>query len=92
MTLLEVISALDTFDEGDTIYCQEPWTRDALALVAPEPEAGGLPNEASRFGLKYFLEVAVAKEVISGWVGNTDVSPSPEQICDRVIRYAKFDA
>jgi hypothetical protein len=44
MTLLDVISALHSFDEGDTIYCGNPWTRDALALVATEPEAGGASN------------------------------------------------
>jgi hypothetical protein len=92
MTLLDVISTLDTFDDGDTIYCQEPWAQGALTLVATEPEAGGLPIEARHLRLEYFLEVAIAKEVISGLVANTDASPSPEQICDRVIRYAKYDA
>jgi hypothetical protein len=92
MILLDVISALDSFDEGDTIYCRKPWSRDAVALVAPEPEAGGLPSEASRLGLSYFLEVAIAKEAISGWIANTEAAPSLEQICDRVISYATNDA
>lgn len=83
---------LDTFDEGDTIYCREPWTRDAVALVAREPESGGLPDEASRLGLRYFLEVAIAKEVRDGLEENLGASPFHEKLCDRIVRYAIYDA
>ena len=36
--------------------------------MAHEPEAGGAPAEAKRLGLKYFLEVFIAREFIEGWI------------------------
>lgn len=92
MTLLDVISALHSFNEEDTIYSQEPWTRDAMATVALEPSAGGLPTEASSLGLTYFLEIAIAKEVLEGWIQNRETFPSLGEMCDRVILYATYDA
>ena len=90
MILLDIIAALDRFDDGDTIYCRKPWTRNSVALVAPEPESGGLPREADRLGLHYFLEVELAKDLITSWAGNA--RPSVEAQCDRVIAYAENDA
>jgi len=92
MILLDIIATLDRFDDGDTIYCREPWTRNSVALVAPEPESGGLPSEADRLGLRYFLEIELAKDLIASWAGSAGVKPSVEQQCDRVIAYAENDA
>ena len=68
MTLLEAVRDLDSLDEGSTIYAAEPWAEGSQAIVASEPDAGGLPAEAQKLGLKYFLEVFVAREFLEGWV------------------------
>jgi hypothetical protein len=43
MKLIELIRDLESLDEEDTIYAAEPWNDDSEAIVAREPDAGGLP-------------------------------------------------
>jgi len=43
-------------------------------------------------GRTYFLEVAVAKEVLSGWRSNLDHAPNLEETIERLIYYARYDA
>ncbi len=90
MTLLEIVSRLDTFDEESTIYAAKPWTADAYAIVALETE--DLPEEAQELGLKYFLEMFVAHHFLKGWVRNLDAEPTPQEKCMRLIQYANTDA
>ena len=56
MTLLKVIQELDTQDKENTIYAAKPWTENSIVMVLPEPESGGVPQEADELGLKYFIE------------------------------------
>jgi hypothetical protein len=92
MTLNSVIADLGALDEAATIYAAEPWTGDSTALVAQEPSAGGLPPEAEGAGLKYFIEVAIARDFLEGWIASLNHMPSPQEMCDRLIRYAVTDA
>lgn len=91
-TLLEVIGELDAVDREATIYASKPWTTESTALVAEEPESGGLPPEARDLGLDYFLEVFVASEFLAAWIANLNATPSVEQRCRRLIAYAVNDA
>ena len=54
MTIRDIIERLASLDGDSTIYAAKPWTAGATAIVAPEPDAGGLPVEATRLGLEYF--------------------------------------
>ena len=90
MTLLEAVQSLDSLDVDNTIYAAEPWTASSNALVAKEPEEGGLPVGVQEQGMKYFLEVFIAREVLEDWV--TDAVPTVAQRCDRLIQYAITDA
>jgi hypothetical protein len=92
MKLIEAIGNLDTLDNESTIYAAKPWTEDSNVIVAREPESGGVPPEAERLGLKYFLEVFVAREFLEGWPGNLDAQPTLQEKCARVIKYAITDA
>jgi hypothetical protein len=92
MTLLEVVGDLESFDKTSTIYAARPWTTDSPAIVALEPDAGGVPAEAQKLGLAYFLEVFVAREFLEGWVKNLGAEPTSQEKCARVIRYARDDA
>ncbi len=92
MTLLEAIRDLDSLDEKSTIYAAAPWTADSQAIIAPEPDTGGLPAEAQKLGLKYFLEVFIARGFLEGWVGSLDGRPTTQEKVERLIQYAINDA
>jgi len=92
MTLLELVSALDSLDEESTIYASEPWAEDSKVFVAPEPDSGGLPAGAQELGLKYFLEVFIARQFLEDWAGNLGAEPTPPEKCARLIQYAINDA
>jgi hypothetical protein len=90
--LIELIQQLDLLDVDGTIFAAEPWSNASEAIVALEPGSGGMPAEAGRRGLKYFLEVSIAREVLDGWIANLGVQPSLSQKCARLITYAANDA
>jgi hypothetical protein len=91
-TLGDVIDRISEFDGEDTIYAFEPWTEQSEAMVAREPEAGGLPREAADLGMKYFLEVSIAQEFVEDWVASLGEQPAPSAVRQRLIDYAINDA
>ena len=56
------------------------------AIVALEPERGGVPPEAAEVGMKYFLEVSIARDFVEDWIAALDEKPSSSAICKRLIR------
>ena len=92
MNLSHIVARIWDYDFDGTIYAIEPWTEDASAIVATEPEVGGLPYEAVEAGMKYFLEVSVVKEFIEDWVTSLGYEPGASAACNRLIQYAKSDA
>lgn len=92
MELSELVSKLSAFDDELTIYAQRPWTSKSKAIVAMEPDAGGLPNEAKANHYEYFLEIFVANEFLEGWLEGEGKAASKEQTCERLISYAINDA
>ncbi|MEH2500318.1 hypothetical protein V1294_006797 [Bradyrhizobium sp. AZCC 1678] len=92
MTLIEAVQNLDSLEGESTIYAAQPWTADSMAVVAPEPESGGLPTEAEKHALKYFLEVSIARDFLEDWSANLDAEPILQEKCARLIQYAITDA
>jgi len=92
MTLSDAVSHLASFDDQDTIYAAEPWSAASAVAVATEPAEGGLPVEAQRLGLTYFLEVFVAREFLEDWTLNLDAEPPLQDKVRRLIQYAVKDA
>jgi hypothetical protein len=90
MTLLDAVERLDSLDVEDTIYAGEPWTPDSKVVVVREPDRGGLPIAAENQRMTYFLEVAIAREVLEDWVPRT--RPTLLDKCTRLIQYATNDA
>jgi hypothetical protein len=88
----DVIDSLSELDSEDTIYASEPWTEQSEAMAAREPDEGGLPLEASDAGMKYFLEVSIARDFVEGWLASFEEPPTPAIVCQRVIDYAINDA
>ncbi len=91
MTLIEIINNLANVEDDDmTIYAEEPWRNESKAILAHEPEAGGLPNVAIEGNLAYFLEVFITNEIME----DIDVPEfnTIEKKCKRLIEYAINDA
>jgi hypothetical protein len=83
---------LNDLDEKDTIFVAEPWAENSKAIVAPELASGGLPARAAGLGLKYFLEVSVAREFLEDWTDTLGTEPSLQAKVRRLIQYAINDA
>jgi hypothetical protein len=92
MTLADVAARLSEFDQTYTIYAAEPWTAASSAIVDYEPDEGGLPAEALRLGLSYFLEIEIANDVVDGWISTQEQQPDDAATCQRLIDYAVNDA
>jgi hypothetical protein len=91
-TLIDIIENLASFSHEDTIYACEPWTENSNAMVALEPDEGGVPPEAASAGMTYFLEIFIATEVIEGCVKALGEGRSTSWLCQKVIYYATYDA
>jgi hypothetical protein len=89
MKLLDITESIGSLSGDDTIYAVEPWTCTSEALLAVEPADGGLPIAAAERGMKYFLEVFVARGFLEGLA---ETLPTAEAKCDRLIQYATNDA
>jgi hypothetical protein len=92
MTLIEVVRKLESFDEESTIYVAEPWNETSPAIVEAEPETGGLPTNAQLAGMKYFLEIFIARDFLEGWRKSLGTEPTVLEACTRLIQYATLDA
>jgi hypothetical protein len=92
MTLLEAVDKLDSLNKASTIFAAEPWTANSQVIVATEPDSDGVPEEARKLGLKYFLEIFVAREFLEGWIANKKPEPTVHEKCARLIKYAITDA
>lgn len=91
-TLQAIVANLSSYDDDLTIYAVRPWHCRANAVVALEPDDGAVPDTAAACGAVYFLEVSVAKDFLNGWSANQQREVSPEEQCERLIRYAVDDA
>lgn len=92
MTLIEAVERLDSLDADCTLYVAQPWGAKSPTIAAPEPDGGGLPEEAERLMLDYFLEVFIARDFLEDWSSDLDQSPTLQDKCNRLISYAKNDA
>ncbi len=93
MRLRDVLARLSEFDADSTIYAAGGVVAelDAVAIVALEPDSGGLLPEARE--LQYFLEVDQAVEALAVWrEWRDDAQPTNEEVCEAVLYYARNDA
>jgi len=92
MTLLDAVERLDSLDDDSTIYAAEPWTETSHAITVTEPDGRFPAAQATRAGLRYFLEVSIARDFLDGWTTNVAQAPSLQAKCARLIKYATNDA
>jgi hypothetical protein len=90
MTLRDVVARLDEVEDDETIFAESA-TPTAQAVVAVETADGSSPSSA--VGLRYLLEVPLAREAIEVWrAWRPGQTPSLEDKLEAVIFYAEHDA
>lgn len=100
-TLAEILEHLDQFndeeDEDDdrvlTIYAskQAQGSGSSEAVVCYQPDDGSIPDQAE--GLKYLLEVFLAKDAIRVWSEwRQNAAPATQDRVDAVLYYATHNA
>lgn len=92
MTLLELLSKLDTFDPNHTIYAIKPWSCSSIAIIINESPNDDLNKDTFESKFEYFLEIFIALEFLSDWSSLFKDEPCPQQKCKRLIDYATNDA
>lgn len=92
MTLFEAVEGLDSLDDDSAIYAAEPWTETSHAITLSEKDERVRAQQAAKFGLRYFLEVSIAKEFLYGWATDIAQPPSLQEKCARLIKYATNNA
>jgi len=92
--LVEIVDELGSFGDEETIFAKKPWTPDSPAIILTMPESPGLPEEATKLEMSYFIEPFIAQEFLEGWVKtqDTDTTPTLREQCERLIQYAIHDA
>jgi len=89
MTLRDVIARLDEFEDDETIFVESA-TLTARAVVAVEAADGSAPSAG---GLRYLLEVRLARESIEVWQAwRPGQTPSLKDKLEAVTYYAEHDA
>ncbi len=91
MTLLTLAERLDKLEEEDVIFAREEWTPESEAAVFRLTEDYMVPEEPKRLGLKCFLEVHIALDVLDGFILEKPHATT-RQKCERLIEYAIHDA
>ena len=101
MDLREALSQLNVLPENATLFVERiagsfrPESRVVvLELTADELSVPVTTVAQIRApGTEYFLEVAIAREVVDGWRENHGGhEPTPEQVLESVVYYAEHDA
>lgn len=82
LKLIDVVANLASYDEDLTIYVTKPWTCQSEAVMALEPDQGGLPHEAASRSAEYFIEVFIANELLEGWIASEARPTSAQEQCE----------
>jgi hypothetical protein len=91
-TLLDLTKHIEDLDDQAVLFVKEPWSPTSEAALYRLGDDYAIPPEPQQMGFKYFIEVDIAKEFISGWLQNLNSTPSAEETCGRLIHYALHDA
>jgi len=87
-TLIDIVRRIDALDEEEVIFARQPWSSDSEAAVFRLTMDNKIPEEPIRMGLKYFLEVSVALELLDSPLREASFKDQ----CERIIQYAINDA
>ncbi len=88
--LIDLVREIDAADEEAVIFVRPEWGPESDAALFPLTEDGHVTDEPIQLGLKYFLEVDIAREVLEEFAGKPQASDLEK--CERLIHYAIYDA
>lgn len=93
MNFGQALKAFDGFDAEQTIYVRENGSINAESEVVIDFYSDDGEPPASAAGMKYLLEVSLARDAIRVWSEWRDGRiPSIEEQIDAVVYYAENDA
>jgi hypothetical protein len=90
MTLIDAVRQIGALDGDLAIYAQHPWNPNSdarLAIEGSEEEA-----KAKAAGLRYFIEVFIARDFLEDWRASIKKPVSDVECCERLVEYATNDA
>ena len=90
MRLQGVLSSRRGWNDDVTIYAVKPWSCDAEALLSSQAPDTTDPLIRSGKRYDYFLEGFIARDFLDG-IGASAENVGKEA-CERLIRYAIYDA
>jgi hypothetical protein len=85
ISLAEAIDHLYELDPELTICARRPWSPHADCLLVRPQEDGRIPADIRRDGYEYFLEVAIALEIVDPSLSRADREA-------RILHHAALDA
>lgn len=89
MNLAEALDQVEDLDDDLVIFAKEPWSLHTDAMVDLLDDEFRPPQKIIDLGFSYFLEIAVAKEVL-GVFGDRETTP--EERSSLLMYYAENDA
>lgn len=89
LSLLSAIELLDNQIESSVICVERPWFKNSRCVMVELDENLKVPEQLKDSGFEYFLEVDVAKEVLSVFDGSLR---SLDDKAKLLIHYAENDA
>ena len=89
LSLADVVGRLALLEDSGMLCVRRPWTAQAECVVVAPDTRLGVPRDISAQGFEYFLEVEVAREVLS-ILGGRSVSPGDK--VQLLLHYAEHDA
>lgn len=89
MTLGSILDSIEQLNADDVVFAEKPWRLDSRAEIGQLDQGFRVPRSIRAAGLDYFLEVALAKEVLEVF-GATP--PAARERIDLLMFYAENDA
>lgn len=91
MTIAQRIKDLDALPDEATLFVQEPWSALSECIVHSEDVDGPVAALEERYGMSYFLEVDIIKELMEQYMDGSKPLEH-EEVVKNLIHYARNDA
>jgi hypothetical protein len=87
--LVDILDSLEGLSDDHCIFVHKPWTLESLATVGPLTDDGRVPQTMINDGFHYFLEICLAKELLSDF---SDRLTTLQKRRNLILHYALHDA
>ena len=90
--LVEAITLWDRWGRNQTLYLAEPWSAEAELIIVTALPDDTAPVERDGATFSYFIEAAIARELLEDYIASLPEAPGARGLADRLVRYAADDA